>query len=103
MRVTPAASALFDTRDAPKATYEEVTFFRTFVAKLLYLTKSVRAECLVTVAFLTIRVDDIDADEINKLRRLLGYLRATNNRGIVLRVVDNITARVFIDASYGVH
>ncbi len=34
-----------------KATYEEVQFFRTFVAKLLYLAKRVRPECQVAVAF----------------------------------------------------
>jgi hypothetical protein len=40
--VTPAASTLFDTRDAPKATYEEVRFFRTFVSNLLYVAKKGR-------------------------------------------------------------
>jgi hypothetical protein len=34
-RSTPAASTLFDTRDAPKVTAEEVKLFRSFVAKLL--------------------------------------------------------------------
>jgi hypothetical protein len=103
LRVTPAASTLFDTRDAPKAFYEEVQFFRTFVAKLLYLAKRVRPECLVTVSFLVTRVNSVDADGINKPKRLLGYLHATKFRGIVLRVGDNITARAFINASYGVH
>ena len=40
---------------------------------------------------------------MGKLRRLLGYLRATPNHGIVLRVGDSMTVRAFIDASYGVH
>ncbi len=62
-----------------------------------------RPECLVAVAFLTTRVHDVDADGTNMLRRLLGYLRATKNRGIVLRVGDIMTVRAFIDASYGVH
>jgi len=35
LRSTPAARTLFETRNAPKATTEEVHFFRTFVAKLL--------------------------------------------------------------------
>ncbi len=35
LRLTPAASSLFDARDAPKFTYENVQFFCTFVAKLL--------------------------------------------------------------------
>ncbi len=84
LRVTSDAFTVFDTRDAPKTTYEEVQFFRNFVAKLLYLAKRVRLECLVVVAFLTTRVHDVDGDDMNKLRRLLGYLHATKNRGIVL-------------------
>ncbi len=103
LRVAPAASTLFDTRDAPKATYEEVQFFRTFVAKLLYLAKRVRHGCLVAVAFLTTRVHDVVADDMNKLRRLLVYLSAMKNQGIVLRVGDNMTVRAFSYASYGVH
>jgi hypothetical protein len=103
LRCTPAASTLFDTRDAPKATDEEVKFFRTYVAKMLYLAKRIKPECLVAVAFLTTRVNDVDVDDIAKLKRLLGYLRATQHRGIVLRIGDTMTVRAYIDASYGVH
>jgi len=42
-------------------------------------------------------------DDIGKLTRVLGYLRATPNRDIVYRVGGNMTVRAFIDASYGVH
>jgi len=41
-RSTPAASTLFDTRDVPKVTAEEVNFFRSYVAKLVYLVKRMR-------------------------------------------------------------
>jgi hypothetical protein len=44
MRSTPVAPTLFETRDAPKATTEEVKLFRTFVAKLLHLAKMARPE-----------------------------------------------------------
>jgi hypothetical protein len=72
LRSTPAAPNLFETRNAPKATTEEVKCFRTFVANLLYLAKRVRHECLVAVAFLTTRVHEVDEDDMGKLRRLLG-------------------------------
>jgi hypothetical protein len=39
MRQTPAASTLFNVRDVTKATDEESGYFRTFVAKLLFLAK----------------------------------------------------------------
>ncbi len=102
-RAPPAAATLFDTRDAPKATAEEVKFFRTFVAKLLYLSKRVRPECLAAVAFLTARVHEVDEDDMGKLRRLIGYLRATQNRGIMLRIGDNVAVCAYTDASYMVH
>lgn len=103
-RMTPAAETLFDTRsDAIKATAEEERYFRTYVAKILYLSKRIKPECLVAVAFLTTRVNDLDVDDLAKLRRLLGYLRATRDRGIVLRIGDSMTVRAYIDAAYGVH
>ena len=42
MRSTLVAPTLFETRNALKANAEDVKFFRTFVAKLLYLAKRVR-------------------------------------------------------------
>ena len=90
-------------RDATKATDEASGYFRTFVAKLLYLAKRVRPECLVADAFFTTRVNDVDIGDIAKLHRLLGYLRASQHRCIVLRVGNYIIVRAYIDASYGVH
>jgi hypothetical protein len=102
-RATPAASTLFDVRDAPKATPEEAKWFHSHVAKLLYLSKRVRPECLTAVAFLSTRVQCCDIDDIAKLKRLLGYLRGTRERGIVLRVGDDLRVKAYIDAAYGVH
>ena len=45
----------------------------------------------------------MDIDDITKLHRLLGCLRASQQRGIVLRIGDNLIVRAYIDASYGVH
>ena len=78
-------------------------FFRTIVAKLLYIAKRGRPKCLVDILFLTTRVHDIDGDDMGKLKRVLGYLRATSKLGIVLRVGGIMTVRAFIDVSYGVH
>jgi hypothetical protein len=103
MRHTPAAETLFDTREAPRVSEEETKFFRTFVAKMLYLAKRARPECLAAVAFLTTRVHCVDIDDLAKLKRLLGYLRASQHRGIVLRIGDSMIIRAYIDASYGVH
>jgi hypothetical protein len=102
-RATPASSMLFHVRDAPKASESESAWFHTYVAKLLYLAKRVRPECLTAVAFLTTRVAVCDIDDLAKLRRLLGYLRFTRDRGIILRIGDEMVVRAYIDAAYGVH
>jgi len=103
-RVTPATSALFDVRDGvPLASEEERAWFHSYVAKILYLAKRVRPECLTAVSFLTTRVHKCDLDDLAKLRRLLGYLLKTRDRGIILRIGENMTVKGFIDASYGIH
>jgi hypothetical protein len=55
------------------------------------------------VSFLSTRVQACDIDDLAKLRRLLGYIRANRERGIVLRIGDHFTVKGFIDAAYGVH
>jgi hypothetical protein len=62
-----------------------------------------RLECFVTVASLTTRFHNVDADDMGNLKRLLGYLRVTPNRGVVLRVGNIMFVRAFIDASYRMH
>lgn len=57
VRTTPVTSTLFDIRDAPRASEEDQKYFRTYVAKMLYVAKRAKPECLVTVAFLFTRVN----------------------------------------------
>jgi len=102
-RATPAASTLFDIRDAPKLSESDAVFFRSFVAKLLYVAKRVKPECLTAVAFLSTRVDVCDSDDLAKLHRLLGYLRGSRHRGIALRPGHHMDVAAYIDAAYGVH
>jgi len=80
--LTPTSSTLFDTRDAPKVTAEEIIFFRPYVDKLNYFAKALKPECRVAVAFLTTRANTVDVDDMAKLKRVLGYLRATQHWGI---------------------
>jgi hypothetical protein len=101
---TPAATELFEIRPEAQASTESVRKeFHTRVAKLLYLSKRTRPECLTVAAFLSTRVQACDADDCAKLRRVLEYVQATAERGIKLRVSDPPIVRAYIDASYGVH
>ena len=102
-RATPATETLFDVRDVEKLGTEDKAYFRTYVAKILYLAKRVRPECLTAVAFLSTRVQICDIDDLAKLRRVIGYLRATRDRGIAISIGETRTVKGYIDAAYGVH
>ena len=102
-KATPAASNLFDVRDAPKLSAADSKYFHTHVAKMLYLAKRVRPECLTAVSFLSTRVQVCDIDDMAKLRRLLGYIFGTRHRGIMLCIGEHMTVKAYIDAAYGVH
>ena len=62
-----------------------------------------RPECLIAVAFLSTRGAATDIDDLAKLRRLLGYIRLTRTKGIMLRVGPTMVVEAYIDAAYGVH
>jgi hypothetical protein len=63
----------------------------------------VRPEILAAVSFLTTRALVCDADDLAKLHRVLGYVKKTRDRGIVLRIGESISVEAYIDAAYGVH
>ena len=74
------------------------------VAKLLYLAKRARPDCLTTVALLATRVSRCDKDDLEKLSRPIKYVRATKEHGLRLRIGDKgLEVKVLIDAAYGVH
>lgn len=102
---TPATDGLFETRgDAVTVTEGVRVWFHRVVAQLLYLAKRVRPECLTAVAYLATRVTKCDGDDVEKLHRLVRYVRATKDLGLVLRPGRaGVTVKLYIDASYGVH
>ena len=51
-RSTPAANRLFETREtAPKLGEEDMVFFHSHSAKLLYVSKRIKPEMLTAVSF----------------------------------------------------
>ena len=101
--VTPATENLFEIRDVEKVGQAEREYFHTHIAKVLYVAKRVKPECLTAVSFLTSRVHECDTDDMAKLKRLLGYIRGTSRRGITFRIGESMGVRAYIDAAYGVH
>ena len=102
---TPAIEGLFNVReDAKMATEERRVKFHRQVAKMLYLAKRARPDCLPAVAYLATRVTRCSVDDLAKLERLLKYVNATKERGLVFAAGSKgITVSVLIDAAYGVH
>ncbi len=82
---------------------EERDFFHSVVAKLMYLAKRTRPDILLPVNFLATRVSVASESDYSKLQRILQYLNATQELGIILRIGDVFEVIGSIDASYGVH
>jgi len=101
---TPAANNLYEIRDVELAEEEIREWYHCQVAKLLYLAKRTKPECLTAVAYLTTRVTNCNLDDVVKLVRLIRYVRKTKDTGIKLRPGDSgINVNCYVDAAYGLH
>lgn len=102
---TPATDGLFGVRpECDVVSESERKDFHSTVARMLYLAKRARPDCLTSVSYLATRVTKCTRDDQIKLTRLMRYVRETRDRGIVLRAgKGGVEVRVFIDAAYGVH
>jgi hypothetical protein len=101
--ITPALSELFTVEESPRNTPAEESWYRTYVAKLLYLAKRARPDVLLPVAFLTTRAKNSTHADTVKLRRVISYVAGTADRGIVIEFGVNPCARAYIDAAYASH
>ena len=83
---SPATNGLFDVRSGVDLVPEEVrVWFHSVVAKLSYLAKRAKPECLTAVAYLATRVTRCTTDDVDKLKRLLKYVANTRERGVIFR------------------
>jgi hypothetical protein len=79
-------------------------WFHSYVAKLLYIAKRVKPECLTAVSFLTTRVQAPSEQDHNKLIRVIKYVRYSRDRGITIEVGDSgFRVQLLTDASHAVH
>ena len=82
---TPAANHLFAVdNNQPKVDEQKAQFFHTYVAKTLFLCKSVRHDLQTTVAFLCTRVKSCNEDDYKKLKWMLQFLLATKDDYLTL-------------------
>jgi hypothetical protein len=79
-------------------------WFHKRVAMILYLAKRARPELLTAVSYLATQVTKCDGDDVDKLMRLIRYIRGTRHMGMIPRPgASGIKVHLFVDASYGVH
>lgn len=102
---SPALDNLFVVnQDNELVSEADQDWFRSNVAKLLYLGKRARPEILTAISFLATRAAKADSDDLGKLRRVLRYIRSSTGRGIRLSPgTQGVHVRAYVDAAYGVH
>jgi hypothetical protein len=102
--LTPASAELFDiTPESQRLSMADEKYFRTFVARALYVAKRVRPEILTAIAFLTTRAHICTEEDMCKLNRVVGYLRGAPDRGIIIDFGPNPVTKSYLDAAYGLH
>jgi hypothetical protein len=82
---------------------EERKWFHSKTAKLLHLSKRARPDILTAVIFLCTRVQEATREDKEKLLRVLGYLKGTEERTLLLRAPKEKKIVAYIDAAYAVH
>jgi hypothetical protein len=101
---SPATADLFKVdADSLLLHKRDAKVFHTVVAKLLYLSKRVRADILLAVAFLTTRVKAPTEQDNKKLQRVLKYLNGTKDQCLLLKPTGELKLEGFIDAAFGCH
>jgi hypothetical protein len=74
---TPASDTLFDADDSERVSEELRVWFHRVVAQFLYLAKRTRPECLTGVSYLATRVTKATVRDVEKLHRMVRYIRRT--------------------------
>ena len=101
---TPASEFLFKTNENPDRLKKvDKETFHTFVAKGLFLCKRARPDIQTAIVFLTTRVKEPDSDDWKKLRRMMMYLKGTQDMILKLSADNSRILKWHIDASYAVH
>jgi hypothetical protein len=86
--------------DCEKLPEEMAADFHTIIAKTLYVTKRVRPDTCLSIAFLTTRVGAPDRDDWEKLCHLVEYLRKDHARDLVLGAKNDGLLMWYVDASF---
>ncbi len=101
---SPTTKETYNVDDASTQLDEdERKWFHSKTVKLLYLAKRARPDILTAVIFLCTRVQGATCEDKGKLKRVLGYLKSTKERTLLLRAQKERKVTAYIDAAYAVH
>ena len=101
---TPAKKDLFITNENASLLNEnDRAYFHTATAKLLYLCKRSRPDIMTAIAWLCTRVQQPTEEDLDKLYRVIKYIRGTKDLFLCIELSDDLLILIFIDASFGVH
>jgi hypothetical protein len=99
----PGKKDLFTVVEEKELEDDEKRTFNALVAKLLYLAKRARPNVIMVISFLCMRVKAPTIDDWRKLEHLLGYLKRTRNRLLVLKPQRIFNIEAYVDASFVTH
>jgi Reverse transcriptase (RNA-dependent DNA polymerase) len=82
---------------------EKREMFHTFVAKGLFLCKRGRPDIQPAIAFLTTRVRNPTLQDLEKLNKLMGYLKHTLEDVLTIQINKAEGIKWYVDAAFAVH
>jgi hypothetical protein len=100
---TPASKDLFRVTTEELVSQELQEKTRSSVAKLLFIATHARPDILIATNVLCGRAEKYTSEDLEKLERILQYLKGCPSDGITLRGEDDLTITAYADASFGTH
>jgi hypothetical protein len=82
---------------------EQKKYFHLTVAKLLFMAKRARPDLLTVVSFLCTWVQGATQQDMGKIERVLGYVKAMQDHAMVLRAQTTQNIRAYVDAAFALH
>ena len=90
-------------KDSPALKESKRELLHTFVMRGMFLCKRARQDIQPGIAFLATRVREATDQDWSKLKRLMAYLKATQDVILTLEADDEQTIYWHVDASFAVH
>jgi hypothetical protein len=104
MKTSAAPDGLFKVdEDCEKLAQAKAVEFHNLVANTFYATKRARPDTCTTIAFLKMRVRELDKDDWTKLVHLMRYIRDTRTMPPILSANGSCILKWWVDASFAVH